>query len=271
MGLLLPSMAVYAEKTISYYTENAGERIDRVLACRDGADDPKSLGCRNARFANDLDFEVARKFADETGSEKAKEEFNEQSKELIVTNALRQYRLRSLNVNCVNIKAETPPATNLGKLILKVALQEKLIEPQSGQADKYRTTKRGAEFLRVQMHTDENGLFCPVDIQYSGKREILEFQDLTSQYKGKTNKYGDQIKMVRASKVQVILNNTGASVWFARKLFPSPLPLKGTAIAQFVSFELANRKGLFSAGGLSEVDGKPRAEITPENLLANFK
>jgi len=271
IAMLLTAMTAHAEKTISYYTENAGERIDRVLACRDGAEDPNSLGCRNARSANELDLELARRFESQIAFETWKGGPDAKAKDEVVADALRAYRLRILNAACLNMNDSVEPSTPTGKAILKTALDEKLIESQPGQKGKYRTTQRGEEFLKVQLHTAKSGYFCPVDIQYGPKQEVLEFLDWTSQYKGKTNKIGDQIKTVRVSKVSVDLVNTGASVWFARKVYPSALPLKGKIVARFVSFEFANRKGLFSAGGIAEVDGKSVAEISPEKLLEGFK
>lgn len=269
--LLLAAMSAHAEKTISYYTENAGERIDRVLACRDGAEDPNSLGCRNARSANELDLELARRFETQTAFEKWQGETDAKATDQVVAGALRAYRMRTLKSACLNMNEGVEPSTPIGKSILKTALDEKLIEAQSGQKGKYRATKRGEEFLRVQMHTAKDGYFCPLDIQYRGKQEILEFQDWTGQYKGKTNKIADQIKTLRISKVAFDLVNTGASVWFARKVYPSALPLNGKAIARFVSLEFTNRKGLFTAGGIAEVDGKSVADISPEKMLEGFK
>lgn len=61
--MVLLSLPALAQKTVSYYAENVGERIDRVLACKDGAEDPASLGCRNALRAPGMDIDLEGRFA----------------------------------------------------------------------------------------------------------------------------------------------------------------------------------------------------------------
>ena len=269
--LLMASTAVFAEKTISYYSENAGERIDRVLACRDGAEDPMSLGCRNANEAQEIDrllvhrkaraYGLANFSGPEVGVAKEPGKRAYQVMELI--------SMATRSSNCVPLDSGKPPSSPQRANIYKVALAEKLIEPVAGKADVYRATKRGVEFLASQGDGVQNGFFCPVGLTYGPRPQLLEQHDLSEQYQGP--KKGFTITKLRVQKIAFDLTNTGSSTWFLRKLLPVTLPMSGKAVVQYITVEYQGRKGEFAGGGVYEIDGKATGGPTLNELLAIFK
>lgn len=270
--LLFAAGSVQAENTVSYYRENAGERIDRVLRCRDGAEDPASLGCRNANNAQLLDVRSAGRFGDyaaiagwDVSAADGK------TPQALAFKAARKVRENGQRNACIALRSEEEPSKPVAKKVLQTALAEKLLEPVSGKAHVYRTTPRGDEFLTSQGTHTQQGFFCPFNLQFAEAPKLLDSQDLTAKYRGKKTTTGYVVKKLLVQKVAFELTTTGSSVWFFRKVVPAAFGMTGQVVASIV---VADYEGLPSeqfAGGVYEVDGVLAAGPSLEKLLDNFK
>jgi hypothetical protein len=274
IAILMMCTTACTEKTITYYSENAGERIDRVLACGDGASDPNSLDCRNANAAQAMDKMLVTQNADEL----ALSHFMGRETGIAKDPERRAYQVLELNsrntrgVNCISLNSGKPSPTPPWANVYKVALAEKLIEPVAGKADVYQATPRGVEFLASQGDVVRNGYFCPVGFTYGPDPRLLEQQDLSEQYKGKEIRPGLKLSKLRLQKIAFNLTNTGSSQWFLRKLYPeTPLPMNGKSVAQYVTVEFEGRQGESFAGAVYEVDGKVVGGKTLREVLAVYK
>jgi hypothetical protein len=262
-----------AVKTISYYSDNVGERIDKVLSCTDGAEDPNSLGCRNARASRELDKMTIQHNAAEVALEKWGSEGAIAKDPVKRGYQVLQLSVRSIrSAACVLLdsnKAAKLPQTPYREKIYKAALDEKLIESIPGKPDAYTVTKRGVEFLSSQADNAAKGFFCPINVTFGPDPRVLETQDLSAQYKGL--KFGAQtISKLHVYTVAFDLNNTGASVWFVRKVSPMVLPIAGKVITKTIVVEYEGIKGEYSNGGVYEMDGKLLGDTSIEKLLERY-
>lgn len=271
IALVLAASAVHAEKTVTYYQDNAGERMDPLLACADGAEPPTSLGCRNAMAAQEKDKRLASQFQGEVALSQWDTGESAKGTKLKAASVLQSFRAGVVNAACVALSEGKEPARPYGQKILKTSLAEKFIEALPAKSHMYRITKRGEEFLRAQQHSAKIGHFCPMDIQFAAQPKLLEVQDMAVQYKGRRSAAGLEVRTLRVSKISFELANTSASAWFARKVVPDALPTTGQAVGQFVTVEYVNRKGATSWGQIHEIDGKLVAKPDVEKLLAVFK
>lgn len=265
--LIAVALPAHAQKTISYYSENVMERIDKVLACRDGAEDPKSLGCRNANTAQQKDIQLAGRYQRSVALEKWGAENAPNKRESRVLHAVDNASVNSVTSSCINLTDGIVPTHQISKSSLKVALDEKLLESLPAQPGKYRTTARGEAFLFAQQRTSKSGYFCPVTVQYIPEFKILEFKDLTAQYKGKKSDSGNVIKTLALATVEIPLANTSASVWYAKKLYPKVVPLEGQALGRYFIIDFANRKGTFGFGSILSIDGATLYDTKVEELF----
>ena len=258
--LLTFALPAHAQKTISYYTDNVIERIDKVLACKDGADEPKSLGCRNANAAQQLDIQLAGRFQRRVSLTKWSAENEPNKRESRVLLAIESVYNNVTSASCVNLTEGTAPTNQISRSSLKVALDEKLLEPQPAQLGTYRATARGEAFLLAQQRTSKSGYFCPITFQYLPEFKIVDFKDLTAQYKGKKSESGKTIKTLAFATVEMPLINTSASVWFSKKIYPRSLPAAGQAVGRYFIIEHVNEKGIAGMGRIMSIDGVTASE-----------
>ena len=271
-SLMAASCLALAQKTISYYSDNVGERIDQYLACQDGAQDPNLLACRNASASRRLDRTLVQRHA----TDAALEDWG--TKGVIAKDpAKRAYQVLRLiakdsrNSTCIALEFGKPPQATYQEKIYLAALSEKLIERVSGQSNVYRATKRGEEFLASQGDAVQNGYFCATNFGFNSRTRLLETQDLTPQYKGK--KAGIfMISKLQVYSIEFDLENTGASVWFARKVSPNlVLPMTGKVITKTIVMEFEGNKGEFTRGGIFEIGGKVLGDSSIEKLLERIR
>ena len=265
--LITVAAPAHAQKTISYYSENVMERIDKVLACRDGAEDPMSLACRNASTAQLKDVQLASRFQTALALKKweAKNEPNKRESRTLL--AIDRAFDSSVASSCIDLKSGSVPDNPTSKSSLKVALDEKLLEPLPAQPGKFRGTAKGEEFLRAQGSTSKTGYFCPVTVQYKPELKILDFKDMTAQYKGKKSEIGNVIKTLALVTLEVPLMNTNASVWYAKKLYPKVVPLEGTVLGRYFVIDFSNKTGTSGFGTIVSIDGATFSANKPEDLL----
>lgn len=258
--LIAVAAPAHAQKTISYYTDNVIERIDKVLACRDGAEDPMSLGCRNASTAQQKDIQLAGRHGRGVALAKWGAENEPNKRESRVLLAIESVYNSVTSASCINLTEGTVPTNQIGRSSLKVALDEKLLEPQPAQLGKYRTTARGDAFLSAQQRNSKSGYFCPITFQYLPEFKILDFKDLTAQYKGKKSESGKTIKTLAFATVEMPLINTNASVWFSKKIYPKSVPVAGQAVGRYFIIEHMNEKGIAGMGRIMSIDGMTVSE-----------
>jgi hypothetical protein len=257
----------HAQKTISYYTDNVIERIDKVLACRDGAEDPMSLGCRNASTAHQMDIQLAGRSQRSVSlamSSVQNSPNKRESRALLVIDNNFKNSTASICINLTDGAVLTNPTS---KASLKLALDEKLLEPKPSQPGRYRATARGEAFLLAQQKTSKSGFFCPVTVQYDPEIKVVEFKDLTAQNKGKKSESGQVLKAVAIATVEIPLMNTSASVWFAKKLYPKALPKTGLAVGRYYIMEYANEKGTAGFGRILSIDGVTVSEAKEDEIF----
>lgn len=268
LSTLTPLLALpaHAQKTISYYTDNVVERIDKVLACKDGAEDPLSLGCRNANAAHRMDIRLASRYQESMAVEKwqAKES---DKRRFLVLRALENARNSLMNVACVNLTSGQTPTNPISKTSLKVALEERFIEPLAGQSGKFKATARGEEMLRAQQMSSKSGYFCPTSLQFDANFKIVEYQDLTAQNKGKKSEAGKVVKTMAIATVEMNLTNTSSSVWYAKKVFPIALPATGLAKGRYLIVQHVDSDAVASSGGIVSLDGKTLSDFKVEQLI----
>jgi hypothetical protein len=269
--LSLCALTAHAEKTISYYQENVGERIDRVLSCRDGAEDPMSLGCRNAQVAHEMDVQLASRFQRKVMTTNWMDESNSNKKEVRVHMALQFVGSSVASQSCVSLTGGVEPAAPVSKAILKAAVDEKFLQGLPGQPGKFRFTPRGEEFLRALMSAAKSGMFCPVAIQYGSDIKILDYRDITAQYKGRKSPTGATIKTVAVAKVALDLTNTSASVWFTKKIYTTVLPMTGQVVGEYVILEFAGRPGISAAGRFNSVSESATSKFNADEFLSRYK
>ena len=265
--LMTVALPAHAQKTISYYTDNVIERIDKVLACKDGADEPTSLGCRNANAAQQLDIQLAGRFQRRVSLTKWSAENDPKNRESRVLLAIESISNTVTSASCINLTEGSVPTNQIGKSSLKVALDEKLLEPQPAQPGKYRTTARGEAFLFAQQRTSKSGYFCPTTFQFLPEFKIVDFKDLTAQYKGKKSESGRTIKTLALATVEMPLINTSASVWFSKKIYPKSLPATGQAVGRYYIIEYVNEKGTVGFGRIGSIDGVTISETKVEEIF----
>lgn len=265
--LITGALPAHAQKTISYYSENVMERIDKILGCKDGAEDPMSLGCRNANTAQQKDIQIAGRYQRRVALEKWGAENAPNKRESRVLLAVDNAFGNTVGPSCINLTDGSVPTNPATKSSLKVALDEKLLEPFPAQPGKYRATVKGEAFLLAQNRTSKSGYFCPVTVQYIPELKILDFKDLTAQYKGKKSETGNVIKTLALVTVEIPLANTSASVWYAKKLYPKVVPLEGKALGRYFIIELENKKGTFGFGSILSIDGATFSETKIEELF----
>lgn len=268
---LLLTLPAHAQKTISYYTDNVVERIDRVLACRDGAEDPLSLGCRNANAAQQMDIQLASRYQRSIELEKWQAKSNSDKRRFLVLRALESARNSLMNGACVHLTVGQAPATPIGKTSLKVALDERFIEPLGGQSGKYKVTARGEEMLRAQQMASKGRYFCPTSLQFGADFKIVEFQDLTAQNKGKKTESGKVVKTMAVATVEMKLANTSSSVWYAKKIYTDVLPVEGLAKGRYLIVQFIDSDAMISSsGGIVSVDGKTYSDFKVERLIDKY-
>ena len=268
--MVLLSLPALAQKTVSYYAENVGERIDRVLACKDGAEDPASLGCRNALMAQGMDIDLSGRFVRKLELAKWRAESEPNKRLLNVLTAMETVSNSVMNVTCVHMTDGKAPTNRFSKASLKVALDEKFLEQLPSQPGKYRTTARGDEFLLAHQQTSKTGFFCPIRQQYSPDIKIVEFKDLTAQYKGKKSESGNVVKTLAIATVELPLGNTQASVWYSKKVFPVSLPATGLATGRYLLVEYVNHSGVVGTGGILSVNGQTIVDYKVEQEIEKF-
>lgn len=269
-ALTLLGAPARAEKTISYYTDHVVERLDRVLACRDGAEDPLSLGCRNANAAQQMDVQLATRHQESLALKKWAAESDSDRRQLLVIRALENLRNGLMNVACINLTSGQPPTNPLTQNSQKVALEERFIQPVPGQPGKYKTTARGEEMLRAQQQSSNRGYFCPTSLQFGADFKITEFQDLTAKNKGKKTESGKVVKSMAVASVDLNLANTSSSVWCAKKVYSSTSPATGLAKARFLIVQFTEGDSVVSAGGILSVDGKTISDFNVEQVIEKY-
>lgn len=265
--LIAVAAPAHAQNTISYYTDNVIERIDKVLACRDGAEDPMSLDCRNASTAQQMDIQLAGRYQRSVALAKWSAQNAPNKRESRALLVIDKSFTDNVASSCINLTDGSVPTHPTSKASLKAALDEKLLEPQPSQPGKYRATARGEAFLLAQQKTSKSGFFCPVTVQYDPEFKIVEFKDLTAQNKGKKSESGYVIKTVALATVEIPLMNTSASVWFAKRLYPKVVPKTGQALGRYYILEYANQKGTAGFGRILSVDGVTISEAKEDELF----
>ncbi len=269
LTLLLCSPA-RAEKTISYYTDNIVERLDRVLACRDGAEDPLSLGCRNANAAQEMDVQLASRHQRRMELTKWQAENEPNKRPLLVLKAMESVRNALTNMACVNLTSGQPPTQSVSKNSLKVALEERFIEPIAGQSGKYKVTARGEEMLRAQQRTSKSGYFCPTTAQFDPDVKIVEIQDLTAQNKGKKSATGKVVKTMAIATVEMNLTSTSSSAWYAKKVYSTTSPATGLARGRYLIIQYIDSDAVIAAGGIISANGKAIEDFNAEQVIEKY-
>lgn len=247
------------QDTVAFYNEDAGARAEKMVACLAGADDRNSPGCRNANLSELADKRIVQRVADLAAVENYRASADkvaspERTAKLMVENLDETVRVS----NCVALN-EGKPQPDVQNVI-KAAVDEKLIEPVSGNKFNFEVTKKGAQFLKSQGENASGGNFCPLGFKYKDNVKMLEGKNLTQQYKGQMALKNYKIESADVNKIAFDIENTKSTVWFQKQASIKPAyPAEGKAVFEvlFITGRYRDKRYNLYQGWFGTIDGKP--------------
>lgn len=266
------------QETIAFFNEDVGARSEKVVACLEGIEPANSEGCVNANLSANADKQLVLRVANFAAAKRDMPKGDkevEKSADSVAAAMVDELQFGFRMVNCIVLNQGKPQPSVQG--VIKVAIDEKMIQPMKDNPLNFEVTKKGAQYLKSQIDSMDN-FFCPLNFNYKDNVKMLERRDLTEQYKGRLLFKSYKIEALEVDKIAFDIENTRGSVWFQKKTGRKTIfPLEAKAVFEvyFITYWDKDKLQKIYGGWYGTLDGKPfvyddKSNKNVDELLATF-